>query len=181
MNGTYPLVWTAQGKARQQKQVDERRARHETLRRFAETNFSGVAHLCQDRAADYQSDKDELARAKQDLDDAEALLARIRVAPQPRQFETVQVGHEVRIRYLDNCTRKKRGEEESFILGGKFELDEDSVLRTFSCQARLGSAIVRKEVGEQVEVHLKDGSSYRVEILSLGLPQTQDTKEKASA
>lgn len=109
----------------------------------------------------------------------ETLLADIRVEV-PRQTKRGQVGLEVRIRYNDDFSRWKRGEEESFIIGGPGELDDDEVLRTYSCDSPLGKAVVRAEVGDDRTVVTPSGDTYDIEILGFSIPQRKALAKTAA-
>ncbi|HYF29195.1 MAG TPA: GreA/GreB family elongation factor, partial [Candidatus Paceibacterota bacterium] len=86
---------------------------------------------------------------------------------------------ETRIRYLDDHSKKKRGDEETFNLGGQDESDSDSVVRTYSCNSPLGRAIVGKEVGEIVEVLTPDKETYEIEILAYAIPAEDEEAQAA--
>lgn len=129
--------------------------------------------------ADLQVCSDEKSMVQSQLVTAEALLARIRIAPPPRQTEQGQVGLRTRVRYLDDCSRHKRGEEESFIIGGPGESDNDEVLRTYSCDSPLGRAVVSAEVGDVRTIKTPNGDSYDIKILSFVIPEQKKVAQAA--
>jgi len=173
-------VWTARGIARQQATVKKLRREH--------VNFGTVLALARgqnslspNREEDMLCENAAREQARLKYQAADAFLATLRMAPAPRQFETGQVGQEVKIIYLDDCSRRKRGEYESFILGGQDEHDEESVLRTYSCNSSLGRAIVRREVGEEVLIRPEHGPSYKIMIDSFSAPSECDAPAVTSS
>lgn len=172
-------VWTQFGHARQLELVRTLKQKLlgevSTMRDLRGNNNGGNAN---DRA-DLQVCGESKAMVEQQLAAAESLLARIRIAPQPRQMVRGQVGLEVRIRYLDDCSRHKRGEEESFLIGGKGESDDGEILRTYSCESPLGRAVIGAEVGDERTVRTPSGDTYDIEIVSFAIPELKKVAEAA--
>lgn len=173
------VVWTQFGQARQ---VELVKTLKESLQReigiMRDMRCGNNGGNGNDRV-DIQACGDSKAMVESQLIDAESLLARIRVAPTPRRAERGQVGLEVRIRYLDDCSRHKRGEEESFLIGGKGESDDSEILRTYSCESPLGRAVVNAEVGDERTVRTPNGDTYDIEIVSFAIPEFKKVAEAA--
>ncbi len=107
---------------------------------------------------------------------AEQCLSTLVPMPMPTQCVRVQEGNEVRIKYLDDSSRLKRGEEESFILGGPGENDVDSLLRTFASNSALGEAVLgcmASKPRERLYVEPPVGKPYYVRILSISIPAAE--------
>lgn len=171
--------WTPFGHARQVELVRSLKQKLlgevSTMREMRGGNNGGNAN---DRA-DLQACGAAKAMVESQLIDAEALLARIRIAPTPRQTKRGQVGLEARIRYLDNSSRHKRGMEESCLIGGKGESDDDEILRTYSCDSPLGRALVNAEVGDERTVTTPSGDTYDIKIVSFAIPAQKKVAQAA--
>lgn len=160
---TGPLVWTCVGIARQREAAKAAEMAYHLFVKDMVLHRGGEVSLSEGRQADLGPVNDERDRLKQVWDDASTLLARLREAPKSTGGDTVCVGRPVRISYEGEMLTK-RGETETFLLGGIGECDTDAKLRTYSCDSPLGRAVCRKEIGDQVMVTPPGGDSYWVTI-----------------
>ncbi len=163
MMTTGSLVWTCVGIARQRELVKASEAAYHQFVKDMVQHRGGEVSLSEGRQADLGPVHEERDRLKQVWDDASMLLARLREAPKSIGSDTVCVGRPVRVSYEGDML-VKRGETETFLLGGIGESDTDAKLRTYSCDSPLGRAVCRREIGDQVSVTPPGGDSYWVTI-----------------
>lgn len=177
--------WTKAGRDRQNELVEALKQEERKTSKELEGLRCGQNAGNENDQIDFKAFKDKLEQVCNRRRDAEQLLVEVRVAPVPRQFETAQVGHQIRVRYLDDSVSRHRGFEETFILGGIGESDTDSPVRTYACDTAFGKALVRKEVGDTATVIIPKsrenlfGERYQIEILSIELPGQQPAANAA--
>lgn len=163
-------LWTAAGFARQEALIRRYEREYHSFAQMLASARGDRSSTNEDRQTELVPIVKDRDFTHQKLEDAKKLRSCLRIAPAPTQTDYVQVGSEVDIEYLDNCARRKRGEHETIIIGGDGEVDEDSIVRTFSCTAAFGKALIRAEAGDTIVVQPQGSKSYRLMVKAIRVP-----------
>lgn len=105
----------------------------------------------------YHAAKEEQGKIEARINRIEEILATATVGEAPKAHGVVQQGLVV--------TVNLNGSEKKFLLGSA-EINDDSV-EVYSPDSPIGSAILGRKVGENLEVFLPNGKAIKVEILAV--------------
>lgn len=105
----------------------------------------------------YHAAKEEQGKIESRINRIEEILATAKVGEAPKAQGVVEQGLVI--------TVELNGTEKKFLLGSA-EISDDSV-EVYSPDSPIGSAILGKKVGEELEVFLPNGKAIRVKILSV--------------
>jgi transcription elongation factor GreA len=105
----------------------------------------------------YHAAKEEQGKLEARINRIEEILATATVGEAPKAHGVVEQGLVV--------TVNLNGSEKKFLLGSA-EINDDSV-EVYSPDSPIGSAILGKKVGEELEVFLPNGKAIKVKILGV--------------
>ncbi len=105
----------------------------------------------------YHAAKEEQGKIEARINRIEEILATATVGEAPKAHGVVEQGLVV--------TVNPNGSEKKFLLGSA-EINDDSV-EVYSPDSPIGSAILGKKVGEELEVFLPNGKAIKVKILGV--------------
>lgn len=105
----------------------------------------------------YHAAKEEQGKIESRINRIEEILATAKVGEAPKARGVVEQGLVISV--------ELNGTEKKFLLGSA-EISDDSV-EVYSPDSPIGSAILGKKVGEELEVFLPNGKAIRVKILSV--------------
>lgn len=105
----------------------------------------------------YHAAKEEQGKIESRINRIEEILATAKVGEAPKAQGVVEQGLVISV--------ELNGTEKKFLLGSA-EISDDSV-EVYSPDSPIGSAILGKKVGEELEVFLPNGKAIRVKILSV--------------
>lgn len=105
----------------------------------------------------YHAAKEEQGKIEARINRIEEILATAKVGEAPKAHGVVEQGLVV--------TVDLNGSEKKFLLGSA-EISDESV-EVYSPESPIGSAILGKKIGEQIEVFLPNGKSIKVKILDV--------------
>jgi transcription elongation factor GreA len=105
----------------------------------------------------YHAAKEEQGKIEARINRIEEILATATVGEAPKAHGVVEQGLVV--------TVNLNGSEKKFLLGSA-EINDDSV-EVYSPDSPIGSAILGKKVGEELEVFLPNGKAIKVKILGV--------------
>ena len=105
----------------------------------------------------YHAAKEEQGKIEARLNRIEEILATAQVGEAPKAHGVVEQGLVI--------TVNLNGTEKKFLLGSA-EINDDSV-EVYSPDSPIGSAIIGKKVGEELEVFLPNGKAISVKILAV--------------
>lgn len=105
----------------------------------------------------YHAAKEEQGKIEARINRIEEILATAKVGEAPKAHGVVEQGLVV--------TVDLNGSEKKFLLGSA-EISDDSV-EVYSPESPIGSAILGRNIGEQIEVFLPNGKSIKVKILDV--------------
>jgi transcription elongation factor GreA len=105
----------------------------------------------------YHAAKEEQGKIESRINRIEEILATAKVGEAPKAHGVVQQGLVI--------TVDLNGSEKKFLLGSA-EISDDSV-EVYSPDSPIGSAILGKKVGDELEVFLPNGKAIKVKILEV--------------
>jgi transcription elongation factor GreA len=105
----------------------------------------------------YHAAKEEQGKIESRINRLEEILATAQVGEAPKAHGVVQQGLIISV--------ELNGSEKKFLLGSAEISDED--IEVYSPDSPIGSAIMGKKIGEQLDVHLPNGKTIQVKILDV--------------
>ena len=105
----------------------------------------------------YHAAKEEQGKIESRINRLEEILATAQVGESPKAAGIVQQGLVISV--------ELNGSEKKFLLGSAEISDED--IEVYSPDSPIGSAIMGKKIGEQLDVHLPNGKTIQVKILDV--------------
>jgi len=105
----------------------------------------------------YHAAKEEQGKIESRINRIEEILATAQVGDAPKAHGVVEQGLVI--------TVNLNGSEKKFLLGSAEISDED--VEVYSPESPIGSAILGKKVGEELEVFLPNGKTIKVKILDV--------------
>ena len=105
----------------------------------------------------YHAAKEEQGKIESRINRLEEILATAQVGETPKAAGIVQQGLVISV--------ELNGSEKKFLLGSAEISDED--IEVYSPESSIGSAIMGKKIGEQLDVHLPNGKTIQVKILDV--------------
>lgn len=105
----------------------------------------------------YHAAKEEQGKIESRINRLEEILASAQVGEAPKAQGVVQQGLVISV--------ELNGSEKKFLLGSA-EISDDEI-EVYSPDSPIGSAILGKKVGEQLDVHLPNGKTIQVKILDV--------------
>lgn len=105
----------------------------------------------------YHAAKEEQGKIEARINRLEEILASAQVGEAPKAQGVVQQGLLISV--------ELNGSEKKFLLGSA-EISDDEI-EVYSPDSPIGSAILGKKVGEQLDVHLPNGKTIQVKILDV--------------
>jgi len=105
----------------------------------------------------YHAAKEEQGKIESRINRLEEILATAQVGEAPRAHGVVQQGLVISV--------ELNGSEKKFLLGSAEINDEE--IEVYSPDSPIGSAIMGKKIGEQLDVHLPNGKTIQVKILDV--------------
>jgi transcription elongation factor GreA len=105
----------------------------------------------------YHAAKEEQGKIESRINRLEEILATAQVGEAPKAHGVVQQGLVISV--------ELNGSEKKFLLGSAEISDED--IEVYSPDSPIGSAIMGKKIGEQLDVHLPNGKTIQVKILDV--------------
>ena len=105
----------------------------------------------------YHAAKEEQGKIESRINRLEEILATAQVGEAPKAAGIVQQGLVILV--------ELNGSEKKFLLGSAEISDED--IEVYSPDSPIGSAIMGKKIGEQLDVHLPNGKTIQVKILDV--------------
>jgi transcription elongation factor GreA len=105
----------------------------------------------------YHAAKEEQGKIESRINRLEEILATAQVGEAPKAAGIVQQGLVISV--------ELNGSEKKFLLGSAEISDED--IEVYSPDSPIGSAIMGKKIGEQLDVHLPNGKTIQVKILDV--------------
>lgn len=105
----------------------------------------------------YHAAKEEQGKIEARINRLEEILASAQVGEAPKAQGVVQQGLVISV--------ELNGSEKKFLLGSA-EISGDEI-EVYSPDSPIGSAILGKKVGEQLDVHLPNGKTIQVKILNV--------------
>ena len=105
----------------------------------------------------YHAAKEEQGKIESRINRLEEILATAQVGEAPKTAGIVQQGLVISV--------ELNGSEKKFLLGSAEISDED--IEVYSPESPIGSAIMGKKIGEQLDVHLPNGKTIQVKILDV--------------
>lgn len=105
----------------------------------------------------YHAAKEEQGKIESRINRLEEILATAQVGEAPKAHGVVQQGLVISV--------ELNGSEKKFLLGSAEINDED--IEVYSPDSPIGSAIMGKKIGEQLDVFLPNGKAIQVKILDV--------------
>jgi len=105
----------------------------------------------------YHAAKEEQGKIESRINRLEEILSTAQVGEAPKAHGLVQQGLVISV--------ELNGSEKKFLLGSAEINDED--IEVYSPDSPIGSAIMGKKIGEQLDVYLPNGKAIRVKILDV--------------
>jgi transcription elongation factor GreA len=105
----------------------------------------------------YHAAKEEQGKIESRINRLEEILATAQVGEPPKAAGVVQQGLVISV--------ELNGSEKKFLLGSA-EISDDEI-EVYSPDSPIGSAIIGKKIGEQLDVHLPNGKTIQVKILDV--------------
>jgi len=105
----------------------------------------------------YHAAKEEQGKIESRINRLEEILSTAQVGEAPKAHGIVQQGLVISV--------ELNGSEKKFLLGSAEINDED--IEVYSPDSPIGSAIMGKKIGEQLDVYLPNGKAIRVKILDV--------------
>jgi transcription elongation factor GreA len=105
----------------------------------------------------YHAAKEEQGKIESRINRLEEILATAQVGEAPKAHGIVQQGLVISV--------ELNGSEKKFLLGSAEIEDED--IEVYSPDSPIGSAIMGKKIGEQLDVYLPNGKTIQVKILDV--------------
>jgi transcription elongation factor GreA len=105
----------------------------------------------------YHAAKEEQGKIESRINRLEEILATAQVGEAPKAHGVVQQGLVISV--------ELNGSEKKFLLGSAEISDED--IEVYSPDSPIGSAIMGKKIGEQLDVYLPNGKTIQVKILDV--------------
>jgi transcription elongation factor GreA len=105
----------------------------------------------------YHAAKEEQGKIESRINRLEEILATAQVGEAPKAHGVVEQGLVI--------TVELNGSEKKFLLGSAEISDED--IEVYSPDSPIGSAIIGKKIGEQLDVYLPNGKTIQVKILDV--------------
>ena len=105
----------------------------------------------------YHAAKEEQGKIESRINRLEEILATAQVGEAPKAHGVVQQGLVISV--------ELNGSEKKFLLGSA-EINDEEV-EIYSPDSPIGSAIMGKKIGEQLDVHLPNGKTIQVKILDV--------------
>jgi transcription elongation factor GreA len=105
----------------------------------------------------YHAAKEEQGKIESRINRLEEILATAQVGEAPKAHGVVQQGLIISV--------ELNGSDKKFLLGSAEISDED--IEVYSPDSPIGSAIMGKKIGEQLDVHLPNGKTIQVKILDV--------------
>jgi transcription elongation factor GreA len=105
----------------------------------------------------YHAAKEEQGKIESRINRLEEILATAQVGEAPKAHGIVQQGLVISV--------ELNGSEKKFLLGSAEINDED--IEVYSPDSPIGSAIMGKKIGEQLDVYLPNGKTIQVKILDV--------------
>jgi transcription elongation factor GreA len=105
----------------------------------------------------YHAAKEEQGKIESRINRLEEILSTAQVGEAPKAHGVVQQGLVISV--------ELNGSEKKFLLGSAEINDED--IEVYSPDSPIGSAIMGKKIGEQLDVHLPNGKTIQVKILDV--------------
>lgn len=105
----------------------------------------------------YHAAKEEQGKIESRINRLEEILATAQVGEVPKAHGVVQQGLVISV--------ELNGSEKKFLLGSA-EISDDEI-EVYSPDSPIGSAIIGKKIGEQLDVYLPNGKTIQVKILDV--------------
>jgi transcription elongation factor GreA len=105
----------------------------------------------------YHAAKEEQGKIESRINRLEEILATAKVGEAPKAHGVVQQGLVISV--------ELNGSEKRFLLGSAEISDED--IEVYSPDSPIGSAIIGKKIGDQLDVYLPNGKTIQVKILDV--------------
>ena len=105
----------------------------------------------------YHAAKEEQGKIESRINRLEEILATAQVGEAPKAHGIVQQGLVISV--------ELNGSEKKFLLGSA-EIDDEDI-EVYSPDSPIGSAIMGKKIGEQLDVYLPNGKTIQVKILDV--------------
>jgi transcription elongation factor GreA len=105
----------------------------------------------------YHAAKEEQGKIESRINRLEEILATAQVGEAPKAHGVVQQGLVISV--------ELNGSEKKFLLGSA-EISDDEI-EVYSPDSPIGSAIIGKKIGEQLDVYLPNGKTIQVKILDV--------------
>jgi transcription elongation factor GreA len=105
----------------------------------------------------YHAAKEEQGKIESRINRLEEILATAQVGEAPKAHGIVQQGLVISV--------ELNGSEKKFLLGSA-EIDDEDI-EVYSPDSPIGSAIMGKRIGEQLDVYLPNGKTIQVKILDV--------------
>jgi transcription elongation factor GreA len=105
----------------------------------------------------YHAAKEEQGKIESRINRLEEILATAQVGEAPKAHGVVQQGLVISV--------ELNGSEKKFLLGSA-EINDDDI-EVYSPDSPIGSAIMGKKIGEQLDVYLPNGKTIQVKILDV--------------
>jgi transcription elongation factor GreA len=105
----------------------------------------------------YHAAKEEQGKIESRINRLEEILATAQVGEAPKAHGVVQQGLVISV--------ELNGSEKKFLLGSAEINDQD--IEVYSPDSPIGSAIMGKKIGEQLDVYLPNGKTIQVKILDV--------------
>lgn len=105
----------------------------------------------------YHAAKEEQGKIESRINRLEEILSTAQVGEAPKAHGIVQQGLVISV--------ELNGSEKKFLLGSAEISDED--IEVYSPDSPIGSAIMGKKIGEQLDVYLPNGKTIQVKILDV--------------
>jgi transcription elongation factor GreA len=105
----------------------------------------------------YHAAKEEQGKIESRINRLEEILSNAQVGEAPKAHGIVQQGLVISV--------ELNGSEKKFLLGSAEINDED--IEVYSPDSPIGSAIMGKKIGEQLDVYLPNGKAIQVKILDV--------------
>jgi transcription elongation factor GreA len=107
----------------------------------------------------YHAAREEQGKAEARIRQLEDMLRRAQVGDTPADDGVVEPGMVVTVRFVGDT------EVEEFLLGAREMMEIESDLQVYSPQSPMGSAIIGKKRGEEVDFVAPNGNTLKVEIV----------------
>jgi transcription elongation factor GreA len=107
----------------------------------------------------YHAAREEQGKTEARIRQLEDMLRKARVGETPADDGVVEPGMVVTIRFVGDA------DTETFLLGAREMAEEGSELQVYSPQSPLGTALVSRKRGEEVDFVAPNGKTLKVEIV----------------